>query len=103
MRQDRSVEEELRIRQLVSVDVEGVGHQRVPVVELAEFQRDAVPVLEVGVEEHGGIELELQQVAAQVLHVLLYHNPYGLAWKLDRRQCSSQILHSVFNVVALCV
>lgn len=76
--EDGGVVEKLLVRQLVSVDDKGVGHQRVPVVEVAELQSDAVPVLEVGIEEQGGIELQLQHVAAEVLHVLLDHYFYGL-------------------------
>lgn len=73
------VEEELLVRQLVSVDEEAVGHQGVPVVQLTELQSDAVPVLEAGVEQQGGIKLQLQQVPTEVLHVLLDHYFYRLA------------------------
>lgn len=76
VRENRSVEEELRVRQFISVNKEAVRHQRVPVVELAELQRDTVPILEVGVKQQGGIKLELQQVSTEVLHVLLYHYSY---------------------------
>lgn len=78
VREDGGVVEELLVRQLVSVDDEAVGHERVPVVEVAELQSDAVPVLEVGIEEQGGVELQLQHVAAEVLHVLLDHYFDGL-------------------------
>lgn len=76
--EDGRVVDELLVRQLVSVNDEAVRHQRVPVVEVAELQSDAVPVLEVGIEEQGRIELQLQQVAAEVLYVLLHHYFYGL-------------------------
>lgn len=45
---------------------------------MAELQRDTVPILEVGIEEQCGIELQMQQVAAEVLYVLLDHYFYGL-------------------------
>lgn len=72
------VVDELLVRELVAVNHKAVGHQRVPVVELAELQSDAVPVLEVGIKEQGGVELQAQQVSAQVLHILLYHYLDGL-------------------------
>lgn len=75
---NRGVEDELFIGQFISVDEEAVGHHGVPVVELAELQSDPVAVLEVGVEKQAGIELQLQPVAAEVLHVLLYHYLYCL-------------------------
>lgn len=55
---------------MVSVDEEAVGHQRVPVVEVAELQSDAVAVLETLAKEQRRIELQLKQVAAQMLHVI---------------------------------
>lgn len=76
--EDGGVVQELLVRQLVSIDDEAVRHQRVPVVEVGELQGDTVPVLEVGIKEQGGIELQVQQVAAEVLHVLLDHYFYGL-------------------------
>lgn len=72
------VVEELLVRVLVAINHKAVRHQRVPVVELAELQSDAVPVLEVGIKEQGGVELQAQQVSAEVLHVLLYHYLDGL-------------------------
>lgn len=55
--EDGGVVDELLVWQLVSIDDEAVGHQRVPVVEVAELQRDTIAVLEVGIEEQGRIEL----------------------------------------------
>ncbi len=78
MCENRSVEEELRVEQFISVYEEAVGHQGVPVVELAELQRDTVTVLELGVKQQGGIKLQLQLVSTEVLHILLYHYLYGL-------------------------
>lgn len=76
--ENRRVEDELRVRQFISINEEAVWHQRVPVVELAELQSDTVAILEVGVKEQGGIKLQLQQVSTEVLHVLLYHYSYCL-------------------------
>jgi len=72
--ENRRVEKELCVCELVSVYMEAVRHQRVPVVELAELQRDAVAILEVTVEQQRGVKLQLQKVATEVLHVLLYHD-----------------------------
>ena len=79
--ENRSVEEELCVRQFISVNKEAVGHQWVPVVELAEFQSDTVPILEVWVKQQGGIKFQLQQVSTEVLHVLLNHDFYRLTWE----------------------
>ena len=82
--EDRRVEDELWVRQLVSINKEAVGHQGVPVVELAELQSNAVAVLKLGVKQHGGIKLQLQQVSTEVLHVLLYHDFDGLTWERQK-------------------
>lgn len=76
--ENRCVEEELFIRQFVSINKEAVGHQSMPVVELAELQRDTVPILEVGVKQQRGIKFQLEQVSAEVLHILFNHNFYRL-------------------------
>lgn len=81
MKEYRGVVNKLGVRDLVPADREAVGHQRVPVVELAELQGDAVAVLELRPEEQRGIELQLQQVTAQLLHVLLHYDVDGLSWK----------------------
>lgn len=70
MQEDGGVVHKLGEGDLVSVDEEAVGHQRVPVVELAELQSDAVAVLETLAKEQRRIELQLKQVAAQMLHVV---------------------------------
>lgn len=64
----------------ISVNEEAVRYQRVPVVEVAELQSDAVAVLETCVEEQGGIELELEQVTTQMLHVLFNYNVDYFSW-----------------------
>lgn len=56
---------------MVSVDEEAVGHQWVPVVQVAELQSDAVAVLETLAKEQRRIKLQLKQIAAQMLHVIL--------------------------------
>lgn len=48
--QNSRVEEELYIGDLISINEEAVRHEWVPVVELAELQGDAIPVLEAGVK-----------------------------------------------------
>lgn len=53
-------------------------------VELAELQSDTVAVLEGRAEQQGGIELELKQVSAEVLHVIFYHDSYGLTFEKQR-------------------
>lgn len=78
VRENRRVEEELPVRQLISIDKEAVRHQGVPVVELAELQRNAVPVLELGAKQQWGIKFQFQQVSAEVLHVFLYDDFYCL-------------------------
>lgn len=78
MCEHRRVEEELWVGELVPVDEEAVRHQGVPVVQVAELQSDAVPVLERGVKQEGRVKLQMQQVSTEVLHVLLYHYAYGL-------------------------
>lgn len=79
--EDRRVEKELWVWQFVSVNEEAVRHQRVPVVELAELQGDAVAVLELWVEQQGWIKFQLQQVSTKVLYVLLDHDFYRLTWE----------------------
>lgn len=60
-----------------------VGHQRVPVVQGVELGRDAVLVLETLVEEELRVELELEVIAAEMLHVVLDHNLDGLTCRSD--------------------
>lgn len=80
MHEERCVVKKLRVGDVISVDEKAVGHQRVPVVEVAELHGDTVAVLETLIEEQGGIELQLQQVTAQLLHVLFNDNVDDLPW-----------------------
>lgn len=75
------VEQELLVAVLLGAHLEGVGHERVPVVELVELHGDAVAVLELGAEQQFRVKLQPQEVAAQLLHVLLNHNLDGLPWE----------------------
>lgn len=75
------VEQELLIAVVLGAHREGVGHERVPVVEMVELQGDAVLVLELDAEQQLWVELELQEVAAQLLHVLLDDDLDGLPWE----------------------
>ncbi len=45
-----------------------------PVIQGVELRRDTVLVLEALVEQQLGVKLELEVVAAQMLHVVLDHN-----------------------------
>lgn len=81
-----SVVEELPMRHFVAINEETVRYQGVPVVKLAELQRDAVTILELGVKQHYGVKLQFQKVSAELLHVLLYHYLYRLSWK--KQKCS---------------
>jgi len=59
---------------LVSADVDGGGHERVPVVQVVELGGDPVLVLEGLPEEELRPEEELVVVAAEVLHVVFDHD-----------------------------
>lgn len=78
--QHGGVEQKLLVAVVLGAHPEEVGHERMPVVQLVELHGDAVAVLELGPEQQLWVELELQEVAAQLLHVLLYHNLDGLPW-----------------------
>lgn len=83
MQEDGRVVHELRVRDFFPVNEEAVGHQWVPVVQVAELQSDAVAVLETLTEEQGGVELQFKQVATQMLHVLLDYDVNNFAWKME--------------------
>lgn len=80
VRQHGGVEQELLIAVLLGTHPEGVWHERVPVVQLVELHGDAVAVLELGAKQQLRVELQLQEVATQLLHILLNHNLDGLPW-----------------------
>lgn len=90
----RRVEDKLLVVVLGPFDVERVGHQRVPVVQAVELRRDAVLVLEALVEEELGVELELEVVATEMLHVVLDHNLDGLTCR-SYQVVVNQILEEV--------
>lgn len=81
----RRVEDELFVVVFFLLDVESIRHQRVPVVQGVELGCNAVLVLEALVEQQLGVELELEVVAAQVLHVVLDDNLDGLACRTSVR------------------
>ncbi len=74
VRENGGVEKKLRVLDFFPINEKAVRHQWVPVVEYAELQSDAVAVLVTCIEEHFGIELKLQQVTTQLLHILFYYN-----------------------------
>lgn len=76
--EDRGVENELRVVNVLSIDLEAVRHERVPVVKLTELHRNPVLVLKLWGEQQRGIKVELQPVTAQMLHIVLDHNTNGL-------------------------
>lgn len=80
------VVEELLVAVLLSLDDEGVGHQRVPVVELVELHRNAIPVLELLLEQQLRVELEVQEVPTEVLDVVLNDDLDGLPWAGGERR-----------------
>lgn len=79
--QHGGVEQELLVAVVLGAHLEGVRHERVPVVEMVELHGNAVLVLELDAEQQLRVELELQEVAAQLLHVLLDHDLDGLPWE----------------------
>lgn len=75
---DGGVEDKLLVAVICLLDVETIGHQRVPVVKGVELRRDAVLVLEALVKEQLGVKLEFEVIATQMLHVVLDHDFDGL-------------------------
>ena len=79
--------DELRVEHVVlegvhlPADVEAVGHEGVPVVQMVELRGNPVLVLERLAEQELGSEQELVVVAAEVLDVVLYDD-------LDRLPCN---------------
>lgn len=78
----RVIEDKLFVAVLLLFDVKTVRHQWVPVVERVEFRGDAVLILETFLEQQLWVKLELEVIAAQVLHVVFDHNLDGLSYKI---------------------
>lgn len=82
------VVEKLLVAVRFPLDDEGVRHQPVPVIELVELHRDAIPVLELPPEQQLGVKLEAQEVPAEVLDVVFNDDLDGLPWAGgERRRC----------------
>lgn len=79
--QNRVVKHKLVVAVDLVLDLKVVGHQRVPVIQSAEFRCDAVLVLEALIEEKLRVKLELEVVATQVLNIVLNHDFDGLTWE----------------------
>lgn len=62
------------------VDLDAVGDEWVPVVEVVELGMDAVVVLEVGAVGEVRLEGQAEVVLAEVLHVVLDGDLDDLAW-----------------------
>lgn len=74
------VVEELLVVVLFPLDDEGVGHQPMPVIELVELHRDAIPVLELRPKQQLGVKLEAEEVPTEVLDVVFNDDLNGLPW-----------------------
>lgn len=72
------VEEKLGVCKELVLDLKGVGHERMPVVQRVELRCNAVLVLETLAEEELGVKFKLEVVAAQVLNIVLNYNFDGL-------------------------
>lgn len=95
LQHDGVVVEELLEGVLLVVDVEGVGQQRVPVVQGVELSCDAVLVLEPLVEQQLRVKLQLEVVPTQVLHVVLYNNLDCLScWTKEQERMLALLLLS---------
>ncbi len=79
----RVVEDKLFVAVILLLNMESIRHQRMPVIQGVELRRDTVLVLEALVEQQLGVKLELEVVAAQMLHVVLDHNLDGLTYKIN--------------------
>lgn len=87
----RVVEDELFVAVLLLLDVKTVGHQWVPVVQGVEFRCDAVLVLETLLEQQLRVKLEIEVIAAQVLHVVFDHNFDGLSYKIMNQTVTKKL------------
>lgn len=92
MQEDGGVVNKFGVWDFISIDKKAVGHQWVPVVEVAELQSNAVAVLETRVEQQRGIELQLQQVTTQMLHVLFDYDVDYLPWRTETKS-SPDVMH----------
>lgn len=79
----RGVEDKLLVVVFFLFNLKCVGHQRVPVVQSVELSCDAVLVLEALVEQQFWVKLELEVVAAKVLHVVFNHNLDCLSYRTN--------------------
>lgn len=61
-----------------------------PVIELVEFHRYAIPVLELCPEQQLGVKLEAQVVPAEVLNIVFNDDLNGLPWLRGRRSGRQQ-------------
>lgn len=77
----RGVEDKLFVVVFFLLNVKCVRHQWVPVVQGVELGCNAVLVLEALVEQQLWVKLELEVIAAEVLHVVFYHNLDGLSYR----------------------
>lgn len=86
LRHDRGVEEELLVAVDLILDMEVIGHERVPVVKGVKLGRDPVLVLETMVKQELWIKFKLKVVGAQVLHVFLNDNLDGFTCRKERQE-----------------
>lgn len=85
VRHNRGVEKELLVAVDVILDVEVIGHERVPVVKGVKLSRNAVLVLEMLVKEELRIELKLEVVGTQVLHIFLNDDLDRLTYRKEKK------------------
>lgn len=95
LQHDGVVVEELLEGVLLVVDLEGVGQQRVPVVEGVELGCNAILVLELLVEQQLRVKLQLEVVPTQVLHIVLYNDLDCLScWTKEKERMLALLLLS---------
>lgn len=61
-----------------------------PVIELVELHRDAIPVLELRPKQQLGVKLEAQVVPAEVLDIVFDDDLNGLPWAGGERSSRQQ-------------
>lgn len=84
------VVEELLVAVLFLLDDEGVRHQPVPVIELVELHRNAIPVLELLPKQQLRVKLEAQVVPTEVLDIVFNDDLNGLPWAEGERSSWQQ-------------